>query len=377
MSRSRRHRGASFIAAALVLLCYTLFISGGGITGSFLRLNKERTLQIQTGEWQGGLPSSLKSYIENLSATLPTPEGTEKSLTNYLLSVMFKNLSPLEIRQTFSDYSLPELKQTVQSVVNYAQNSLTVSGNEVVFLPYTSAKSITAEFGSGLKSGEHAFYHHVLCTAEFAASPYYSPVAVYISLEGETDLTDFSLEILFDKNTFSDSEPFSYNYRYIDTISWTINRAQGSLSANNNNLLSISKTAQNSYVTRAFVLQNGKYSQKTFNHAYGYPNLSGNWCRLSKGANLILSQPKGSEYGNVQQFDPHGNGERQGMILPGRPDGRKIELRLDLPIRKPKSGSVLPCIPITLVLSRAAGSSQTPIQPTVKMKFISGTVWAE
>jgi hypothetical protein len=204
------------------------------------------------------------------------------------------------------------------------------------------------------------------------------------ALNGQ-DISDFAIEIIFDKNPFSEIDEFSYNWLLRDETTTNEYISKDGISLGQNDMTPISGNTL--FNTQVFRNVSGQFVPKMFRQNYPKPTFAGNWSRLPYGPNYYLAEPtsKGSRIGVQQMFEMLHPKLRTGVILAGKANGTKSELRLDFPIRVPYDGRSAPLIPFVIALTRGVelDSSGNPIpnqstlciKPFIKMKVIQGQVW--
>ncbi|MDD4077501.1 MAG: hypothetical protein PHT03_05945, partial [Bacilli bacterium] len=77
--------------------------------------------------------------------------------------------------------------------------------------------------------------------------------------------------------------------------------------------------------------------------------------------------------------------KRTGLILIGKANGTKVELKLDIPHRRPRTGNSVPIIPLIIVVSRGLEldlngnplsiQSDLMIEPVITLRVIEGSIW--
>ena len=76
---------------------------------------------------------------------------------------------------------------------------------------------------------------------------------------------------------------------------------------------------------------------------------------------------------------------RAGLVLIGKANGTRSELRIDIPERNPRNGDSVPLMPVAIVVSRGLEldgngnplptQSDLMIEPLITMRVIEGQVW--
>jgi ubiquinone/menaquinone biosynthesis C-methylase UbiE len=107
---NKKHQTVNKYFFVVLLIALSFMLSGA--LPFFINLNKNSVIQFNTGEWNTPRELRLKYYIDKTPAAVII-NGKEYDIKQYIYYIMFESLSPLTIRETFSNYKLKELKDTV------------------------------------------------------------------------------------------------------------------------------------------------------------------------------------------------------------------------------------------------------------------------
>ncbi|MGB4015520.1 MAG: hypothetical protein WBL47_06830, partial [Bacilli bacterium] len=214
-------------------------------------------------------------------------------------------------------------------------------------------------------------------------------IALQLTMEDPLggDISDYVIEVLFDARPYDENAPFSYNYLIRDKTSWNNNRAGDEIDIDENQLVPVAyDVVFNSVVYRD---KGDGFVPVNYRHMYAAPQFTGNWSRLPIGPNIYLGPPTG-EYdtpiGSQQEILRFDNPRsRAGLVLIGKANGTRSELRIDIPERNPRNGDSVPLMPVAIVVSRGLEldgngnplptQSDLMIEPLITMRVIEGQVW--
>lgn len=377
-----------FLLSILLFVCSLTFVTQLSFS-YFDNLSSHDEIDVNIGKWINlNFPVNADDIVEYC-------EEHHIELSDYLLNIIgtFNNENKdLLLDNIFNDYTNGNLIETVELINDFTNHFLKTNadGDPILdkdgnpeFLPANQVEPIQLIPNMNLMPGEHFIFNEIIQTAQYTNTTWWSTLTLEISIESEhgEDISDYAIEVLFDKQVFNENNPFAYNYRLVDKISYNDTRADGSVKENKNNLINVVDNVE--FKTEVYKNINKKYISTLYSHIYNKPNFPGNWTRLPFGPNYYISEPRQSDQGLQQQFISRNT--RQGMILMGKPNGSKVDLRIHLSDRNPRYEDGMPLIPISLVLTRGLqldnkgkplpNQSTIEVNPIIKIKVLNSDVW--
>ncbi|MCK9536684.1 MAG: hypothetical protein M0R05_03755 [Bacilli bacterium] len=382
---------------SFILIFIFIFVFFFQITfGFFDKTRISDNIFIPIGMWSRltdpANPDNVQEYLDALETIIETnPNLDFADIEDYLNDLLFdEDESGKHLDELFTDYTLGEVIETVELIVEFSESFLIFDENDQPVFPNPNlVATINLDFTGPLLPGEHRLINKVLQTANLSDIDWWSPISLQITIEAPDggDIADYMVEVLFDANPFADSQPFSYDYLLRDKTSWNENRAQCRIKLKDNILVPINYDVI--FNTVVYRDKAGNFVPVDYRHLYPVPQFTGNWCRLPVGPNIYLGPPTGSSgtpIGSQQEILIKNNPKkRTGLILIGKANGTKVELKLDIPYRRPRTGNSVPIIPLIIVVSRGLEldlngnplpiQSDLMIEPVITLRVIEGSVW--
>lgn len=286
----------------------------------------------------------------------------------------------------YEDYSKSELEEIVDLISDFMDNFLTHDKNGEIIYPEES-KVLPVELPqfNNMLPGESIQVKQVIHTANHSTDIYWSPMTLQITLESLSgqDVSDYLIEVLIDDTPFAIDNPFVYGYSLGDHMSWnTYSITKTQISPRK-----LTKVIDSLTTTRTVYKpnSNNEYVPAYFKHHYELITATGSWNRFPEGPNYYIGGPRNSAYGLRQQFDEVKKSPVSGVMLNGKPDGTKVELRIDFPNRYPRDASDLPVLPIMIICSRGVqvdeydnelpNQSTLPADVKVTLRVVGRDLW--
>src|SRR5690554_2780302 len=173
-------------------------------------------------------PENVLEYLDLIDTVIEThPDSQQVEIIDYLYEIIFAEDESGEldfdnVNETFSDYNLEEIIETVNLIIEFTESFLVFDeNNEPVFPEHTLVSEIEFDLGGPLLPGEHLLINKVLQTANLSDISWWSPISLQLSIEAPEggDIADYAIEFLVDANPFASVQPFSYDYLLRDRTS--------------------------------------------------------------------------------------------------------------------------------------------------------------
>lgn len=338
-------------------------------------------------------PETVKDYLETLDTIIETRPNMESAdIADYLQEILFEENEEGEqqLDEIFADYTLGEIIETIDLIIEFTEAFLVFDkDNNPVFPNPQLVDAVNIDLGGPLNPGEYRIVNKVIQTANLSNIHWWSPIALQLTMEDPLggDISDYVIEVLFDARPYDENAPFSYNYLIRDKTSWNNNRARDEIDIDENQLVPVAyDVVFNSVVYRD---KGDGFVPVNYRHMYAAPQFTGNWSRLPIGPNIYLGPPTGEHdtpIGSQQEILRFDNPSRRaGLVLIGKANGTRSELRIDIPERNPRNGDSVPLMPVAIVVSRGLEldgngnplptQSDLMIEPLITMRVIEGQVW--
>jgi hypothetical protein len=362
-------------------------------------MSSQRPEWIPIGEWFNENeivePTTLVNYIDMFDTYIETqPNKEDAEIKDYIYDLVFAQdpsgqPDTTQVNPLFEDYTLGEMIKTLELIREYTESFLVFDENgQPVFPQASTVTPIDLDYDQFLLPGESMQFYRLIQTANLADVLTWSPIMLSITIEAPNgeDISDFAIELIFDRNPFSETDEFSYNWLLRDETTTNEYISKDGVSLTQNDLATIS--GETIFNTQVYRNASSQYVPILFRQMFLTPTYPGNWSRLPYGPNYYLAEPtsKSSLIGVQQMFELSHPRLQTGVILAGKANGRKSEIRLDFPIRVPYDGQSAPLIPFIIALTRgleldASGNplpnqSTLLVKPIIKMRVIQGQVWA-
>lgn len=378
----------------LIIILMMLVLSGFTLTYAFFdRLSDQRQGIIDIGEWidlsAPATPEIIQEVIDNTDTSVVTNCDCQyidsEYVNDFLEDILFvlDDSDELILNPLFEDYTVKEMIDTINFIRKFIANFLVLDeNNNFVYPEPEMVAPMELEYDWGLLSGDSNQVLGFLVLANLSGVGTNKPVTIIVSMENanpdqEDDLSDFACELLIDQTPLALNNPFPYGMTLRDREAWNDPILKNNIK-NYGQLLSINE--QVVFSTYAYKeVSNGNYQLKEYLHQYNRPSYHGDFRRFPQGLNYYLGKPQNSQNG-IQQIFEKDNKNREGFILTGKANGRKVEARVDLDDRS--GGEQLVIIPFVIVLSRGieVGSptqKMEVIAPKIKIAVINGWVHEE
>ncbi|MCK9471968.1 MAG: hypothetical protein WC006_07635 [Bacilli bacterium] len=351
--------------------------------GYFDSLSGSKSSTINIGDWHNNqpTPNDVVDYVENIKF----PE--DEDMAEYILDILgdYED-GEFVIDEVYEDYTMSEIIEIIELINEFTESFLETENGEIVFKDII-VEPVEVTSVANFSPGDVQYIKQVIQTAEFATDPWWTPITFQLQLSADPgiDITDFSVEILFDLNPFTVTTPFAYDFKVNDP-----NRdhyktiIQTDIGSNQTSNLPAIGTI--SYINRAFNVTQNQFLR--FKHEYNAPSITGEWRRFPIGPNMYFNSPTtgGQWSGSRQQFYTENEPTKvAGMTLSGRNDGGMVEMLFSFNARKPRNSNSLPVIPIVIVISRAvevdANGNDLPnqrtdlISPEIKLRVVKGNIY--
>lgn len=351
--------------------------------GYFDNLQGSRSSTILIGDWLNNVPNAedVEQYVKEIIF----PE--DENLADYVLETIGEYVDgEYVVDEVFSDYSMQELVEIVDLINEFTDTFLDYNDGDVTF-PNIKVDPIPIDLNESFNPGSVKYIKKVIQTAEYANTTDWAPITFQLVLSAPegVDISDFSVEVIFDATPLAIVNPFAYDYILKDPYrNYYSMFGQQTVSSNVNSNLPL--MGEVSYINRAYSVNQNKFLR--FKHEYFAPSQTGEWKRFPIGPNLYFNKPAtgGLWAGMRQQFELESVPNKQvGMTLSGRNDGGVVEILFNMNARRPRTEGSLPVIPVTIIISRAMEVNENgevlstqrtnPIIPDVKFRVVKGNVW--
>ena len=311
---------------------------------------------IQVGQW------TIPATVSNVTNAINDAYSDNPNLQNYLNDLFFvDNGGVTELDPVFSNYTLEEINETMENVELFSSNFLTFTNGSPSFK--TSGITPITYSPAALNPGEHLFIHQLLLTPTVGLNQsLFLSVKIFSDknngIANENNISDYSVEILVDKNALAPSSPYEYSYYYYREGS-TKELATSKIQAQKNilaphTLIQYNTTVINSGVTTLYA------------QSYGNPAFTGVWCRHPIGPRISLATPA--------TWTVNKTFEDPGLYAPGSGDGSFLQMVTQFTTMRNPYMTVPKVIPLTLVLSRGVSNNGTNL-PLTNVPKIEITVY--
>jgi hypothetical protein len=317
------------------------------------------SVRLVVGEWQDSDASADEASVADIltdfdslwNMTLYRDDNRQIENTQpYLKQVLFQENSEVQILdEIFLSYTNGDIINTIKNYVDFAENFLVLDNSNPDYPvlayppPEVQVPYVSMETDSVLLPGESVALDYLIATANLHElimnqnARYGITFSVSMYLPG-TDISDFAIEILVDKNAFEEGQYFEYMYQMLAEDTEVMFQKVQSQKTNLVDVL-----AQNEFLSEVRLSETRFYQ-----HQYPKPKFSGSWGRFNHTGSVYLNYP--GEFIGIK------NDEQVGLQLRGSGDGSKVTLNFSLESVYTINGSV-PIIPIQIILSRGLGKS--------------------
>jgi hypothetical protein len=299
-------------------------------------------------------------YAYDLNLLLSPVENRQIADVKPYLNKAFldQELNATNLDEVFQGYNNREIANTTLSYIDYANKFLILDSNSQLAFPPagTTIPYYQLDPKTTLLPGESVAIRQIIATAnrQSTLSTYGITYSISISATNSTDISDFAIEILFDRQAINIGRYFEYSYQYLNSSNTVI--TSGIVRANKTTLLNV--TSPTVFTTTVLMPATVNY-----NHQYNIPAFAGLWTRLGSGPGIKLNYPNSFSV----------NSTVSGLYLPGMGDGSKVTMNLTIKNVNTIDG-YLQIFPIHIILSRGSGSANPNpgnIMPIIEYK-VSG-----
>jgi len=359
-----------------------LFVCTINCYGYFDSLIKKTDINITIGSWEN--INTAFSYLNNKNPKILNINGIETSILKNVAQLLWNDIIYNDegkivsgnLRTEYNNYDNINIKEIIDGICDYISSFLKINEQGLIYYPDNSnVESQNINFNTILQPDNYEDFLSVFLSANLTDG-YWAPITYSVTLEADSDISDFSLEILYTPPENKDNM-FSYQCRIIDENLYNTTVSDKEISKDKNNLVLIKADYQYE-ISAIKYINNNNFINDTITHKLKEPSF-GNWSRFITGANLGISKKIKNIYNNYEQtlkeLSPK---SREGMIIIGKPDGNKVELRLSITNRGQWDKPSFDIMPIIIRISRGnteSGNSNIEIIPKITIKAVQGDVW--
>lgn len=329
-------------------------------------LETKDNVSIMIGSWGEYIKKATAEAVgEYINDNFPA--NTYPKRAEYYLDIFGSHINnEYQLNPLYENYSVEEMEELIDLVHQFSETFLIFnhSGNqkyEPRFLKPREMEFLTLPALGALSPGGSHFTKQVVQTV-YHPHEKWREITIQVTMEAPNgeDISDYAVELLYDSAPFSQTQsPFEIRYRFIDPFT-TYDRYV------HNHAYISSVQAKIEFDSRVFK-QNGE--EKLYKHSYPKPTQVGQWSRFTHAPNYYLAANQRFLFNSSIQ---------EGVILKGRADGRKVEMRFSMKNGVSWDGNFLPVFPIAVVITRgvavdASGNplpnqSSVMVEPIIKIK---------
>lgn len=357
----------------VLFLIISFFLVCSPVFGFFDKTvdNKKETIKI--GNWEIAY-KNIEDYLDDNEINL-----NDESINDVIKDILLEKDDDGNnvVKEQYDKYETDELIDIVEEIKDFSNNFLTPVINEETGkaedLKYKSKEEIDfveMDFKK-LNPGEYDYITPFILTADHK-NTYWDPITLEITMESDSDISDYSLRILYDNDFFTKLE---YSYLLVDDKAYNNYPIQKSYLYNQlKDIVPTNIISSNiyQYQTQGYKLNKNtnEYEYFVYNHNYSSPEMSGNWVEMPLGTSMILQK---AQYNGIQPFEILEE-DQTGLYFFGKTSGNKIEFRVNF-ASKENNGNYVPFFPIALVLSRASNSTNNNSDIKINYRVVSGSEW--
>jgi hypothetical protein len=323
-------------------------------------------------------------YLNNKNPTTLNDRGDNTNILKIVAKLLWTDIYYNEsgqikngtLRPEFENFDNYNLIITIDNICDYISSFLKINGqNEIYYPDNNQSESKVINLKKILQPNQYEDYLNVFLSANLTYG-YWTPITYTLTLEAEGDISDYALEILY-VSPENKPQMFAYQYRIIDN---NLNNPTISYRQIDKRLNSLLPIISNYQYDVSFIKYIGKknYIYDSVIHNSEKPSF-GNFNRFVIGANIgigkIIQNKHEIKEQSLTQLTPE---TRSGMILIGKPNGNKVEIRLSITDRGSWNKSSFDIMPMIIRISRGtlkSGNFVAEVMPKITLKVVSGDVW--
>jgi len=364
-----------FISLTLIFL----FVGTIYCYSYFDLLVQKNSISMPIGIWEN---NNAFYYLNNKKPSMINNEGEKITITKNIAELIWTDIKYNEnnniisgnLRTEYINYEFKDIVNAIDKINEYFTSFLKINENGLIYYPeYNKVDSFNINFNKTLLAGEYQDYLNFILTADIT-NAYYAPITFIVTLEADSDISDFALELLY---TPPQNAPnmFTYEYRIIDNNLNNPTICNNKIDKKNNDLLLIKSNYE--YDIHAIKYFDKKFETETISH---YSKIAdfGSFSRFITGSNLAIGKTKKNKYKINEQILIESNPKTsKGLYIIGKPNGNLVELRLSIMDKGEWNKPSFDIIPIIIRISRGISSYEKNniVIPKITIKAIKGDVW--